>query len=1483
VNPVRAALRYPQVTLVLSGILFVAGFYALLTMPRREDPKITIRTGIVAAIYPGATTREMEDQVTRKIEERLFRFEEIRRDKTFSTTRNGMVIVNVELNKQVKDADEFWSKLRLDMAQLKATELPAGVRGPIVDSDFGDTVAALIAVHGGHYGYRELKDYAQTVETGLRAIPAVSKIKRIGDQKEEIDIATSSEKLAQYSVNPLKVMQALQGRNTPQFAGRVPAEQSKVSVNSGGRFQTEDEIRQVIVDVSPLTGQPVHIGDLASVERVYKDPSEYARIGGEQTILLAVEMHEGNNIVDFGNTMRATLKDIQTTLPPDVKLDLVADQPRVVSDRIGDFFREFGIAIVAVILVTMLLLPMRVALVSAIAIPVSVSMTFGMLNACGIELQQVSISALIVVLGMVVDNAIVIVDNYVGLLDRKVPVDEAAERCATEMAVPVLTATLAIIAAFAPLVLLTGAVGEFIRALPIAVAISLGTSFFVAMLLTPLVARYFIRQGLVDHSLEDSGEPRKLTPLDHMQKAYNRVIVWAMLNKKLVLVSSVAAFVVGVAILRMVPQLFFPLAERDQFVMDVWLPEGAKIEATDAAVRRIEAALSAEPQVKMYASFLGESAPRFYYNVNPQAPAANYAQILVNTKSVKDTPRLIEHLREHLPAVAPEAKIFVKALQQGQIMEAPVEVRISGDDLGTLKTLGNRAEDILQHTPGATYIHSDWHEDAWQVGVNVREEVASRMGLTNGVIAQQLAAGFEGAPMTTFWEGDRGVDVVLRLDPNERQSFQNLSDTYVMSPVTGSKVPLQAVASLTSEWQPGRIVRRNGVRTLTVRAFPADHWLASEILGHARKQLDKMPLPQGYRIDYGGEFENQQEVSGELQNALLISLVLIFLILLFQFRTLVDPLIVMVAFPLALPGAAFGLLITHNTFGFTAFIGIISVGGLVVRNSIILIDYIHDRMKSGVELEQAALEAGERRLRPIFLTSAAAAVGVIPMILSGSSLWSPLASVIAFGLLGSMVFTLVAIPVLFVVVHRKRAALQYAAILKGSTSVALLAMLAIAGVARAQTQQAEPQPAPTQPAQPQRITLDEAVALATHQSSMAKLAHLKAKEMDARVTEARSNYFPVLSNESTGAHLRNIEHMEVPMGSLGVYPVPGPVPGANVSLPLGHHDFILSTTTAAQPLTQYLKIRAGVNVARAEAGIAHADEHRANDELTLKMKQLYYGILAAERRKAAAELRIQAGEERLDEARSGVEAGAVLELKVLEGQAQIAEARHALGSLEDTINDMKAEFDDLAGLPRDTEVELVAPETDAAAASAADLATVALAHNPEVASAEQTLKKARAGLSAAHAEFIPEIGAFAQYVHQDGVPLLTENNSVLGLRMNWTLLDFGKRTGQVRERQAQVSEAEENLRHTESRIRIDIDKETRKVRRAESGLEAARESVAARAEMRRIVANQVEAKTATPSTLKEAEAQLAESQALLFQAESERAIAQAELDRTVAQ
>jgi outer membrane protein TolC len=430
----------------------------------------------------------------------------------------------------------------------------------------------------------------------------------------------------------------------------------------------------------------------------------------------------------------------------------------------------------------------------------------------------------------------------------------------------------------------------------------------------------------------------------------------------------------------------------------------------------------------------------------------------------------------------------------------------------------------------------------------------------------------------------------------------------------------------------------------------------------------------------------------------------------------------------------------------------------------------------------------------------------------------------------------------------------------------LLALFASASMARAESQ---------------RITLDEAVALATSQNSTVKLARLKEKEMKARVTQARANYFPVVSNESDAVHLSKSEHLLIPEGALGVYTSAGPIPGKSVSIKLGNQSFLLSTTTAAQPLTQFFKIHAGVNIAKADEGIARSDAQRAENEVALKMKQLYLGLLSAERRKQAAELRIAAGEERLGEARHGVEAGAVLQLKVLEGQAQIADARHSLGSLEDTISDLKVEFNDLTGLPLDTDVELVAPEPETTDITSGDLVADAVAHNPEVLAAQQTLKKAHAGLSAAHAAYIPEIGAFGEYIYQSGVPLLSENNAGMGLKMSYTLLDFGKRSGEVHERKTQVEEAQENLRHVENRVRVEIEKEVRKVKRTETGLEAARESVAARAEMRRITANQVAANTANASALKEAEGQLAEAEAILFQAEAERSTARAGLERTL--
>jgi multidrug efflux pump subunit AcrB/outer membrane protein TolC len=1460
-NPVRLSLRYPQVTIALTVMLVACGVYALLRMPRREDPKIHVRTGIVAAFYPGASAPEVENQVTQKVEQRLFRMEGVRREKTYSTSMNGAMFVNVELEDGLRDTEKFWSKLRLDMAELRATDLPDGVQGPVVDYDFGDTVAVLMAIHGDRYDYRELKDYSERIEAAVRRIRSVSKVKRIDEQKEEIEVTGSLDRLSQYAVTPERVMRALQGRNVVHDAGSVPTEHGKPPIESTGAFQTEEQIRHVMVDVTS-TGQPVYIGDLAQVRRMYRDPTQYARSRGERAILLSVEMQEGNNIVDFGNELNAALDSLRPLLPPDLKIDMVADQPRVVAQRVKDFIREFGIAIASVILVTIVLLPFRVALVSAVAIPVTVSATFGLLNAFGIELHQVSIAALIVVLGMVVDDAIVIADNYIELLDEGQDREEAAWRSATELAIPVLTATLTIICSFLPFLMLSGATGEFIRALPLTVAIALATSFLVAMLLTPLLARFFIRKGLHNAEAPEAGKARgkkRRSPLELMQAIYNRLIVLAMKRKPIALAAGVLAVIGGVATLQHIPQRFFPFAERDQFVVDVWLPEGWKVEATDAAVRRIEAVLRNEKEVVNYTSFVGSSAPRFYYNVNPQLPDKNYAQLLVATTSAEATPRLVEVLRPKLALAAPEARVFLRELQQGPVQEAAIEVRITGDDDKVLQSLGNRVTNILSRASGALDVHNDWREDAYRLKVDVREEVASRLGFTNAGIGQELAGSFDGAPVTTLWEGNRDVTVSLRLAPEFRQNLQDVSSTYVISPVTGARVPLDSIATVSPVWDPGRIVRRNGVRTLTVRAWSHGGVLPSQVLNRVKPAVDSLPVPPGYRIWYGGEFENQNDTFPEMVKALLVSMIAIYLILMFQFRSVVDPLVVMAAIPLGLLGASLGLLVTGNPFGFTAFLGIVSLGGVVVRNAIILVDYIRERMNEGVGIEEAAVEAGERRLRPIFLTTMAAAVGVTPMILSGSSMWSPLGSTIAFGLVGSMFFTLVVIPVLYVAIHKRSSV---------PTPVMAAALLAIScGVAAH--------------AQTRTLTLEEAVSLATQHNSAVTIAGQKVNEMDARIREARASYFPSIANDSSVVHIGNQQRIDIPQGALGVYPQIGPLPGSTVSLAQGDANFLLSTTTLSQPITQYFKIRAGVNVARADAAGARADARRAADEVAFKVKDLFYSILATERRRDAIDAQIRAAELRTVETRNAVDTGVALEMKTAEVRAQIAQAQHARGQLQDAVADMKLELADMAGLPLDTDLALAAPdgpEPDPAP-EAASAVKAALDHNPEIEAAARQLDKARAAVSAARAEYIPELGAFAQYIHENGAPFVAANNGVVGLHLTWTVLEFGKRRGQVSERQAEVAQAEENLSQVRRRVQIDVEKAVRKLNRAETALDAARQLLASTTEARRVTSDRVEAGTANQSAVLDAEAAISAAQADVLRAEYDRGVAAGDLAR----
>lgn len=1011
-NFVRTSLKHRQVTITVLLVMFALGVYSLITMPRREDPKITVPAGLVIAYFPGADAAQVEDQVTARLEEYLFQFEEVQKEKTYSITSNGVAEIHVWLQDKVRKPDIFWSKLRHQMMVIKALELPHGVIGPVVNSDFGDTESIIIGINSDESDYVQLKEYLSRLEDRLRTIPAISKLKKIGEQKEQITITFSSEKLAQYGVDLQQVIKILQSQNVINPTGEIKTEDLNTPLYTSGYYISLNDIKNQIVGAS-ATGAILKLDDIAGFTRTYAEPSSKITVDGHKAILLSIQMHEGRNIVKAGKEVEEKLKEFTVQLPDNVKLVKIIDQPEIVRKNISQFLREFLMAIIAVIMVVFLLLPFRIAVVAATAIPMTVSITLALLNALGIELHQVSLASLISVLGIVVDDAVVIADNYVELLDRGKDRWTAAWRSATDLVVPVLAATITIIASFLPLIILTGAIGEFIRALPITVAIALSSSFIVAMILTPLLCYIFIRRGL--HDKNDSFKTRKASFLDLLQNTYNRSIEWCLKHSKLTIAGSMFTIVLAALLFKFgVKQKFFPEAERDQFIIELWMPTGTKLEKTEKAIMKIENIIKNDYRIVSYATFIGRSAPRFYYNYTPEMPLGNYAQMIINTRNKKATVSLYREMSEKIKSLVPEGSPKARLMQQGQPFTAHVEIRISGDDLDKLKQIGGEVQDIIRKTPGNDIVGSDFKEDTYGIKIRLRD-AASRLGFTTSSISQIVYAGFAGYPVSTLYEGNNPIDIVLRLENQYRQNAEDLQDVYLRSPATGASVPLRQIAYLEPWWQPGRIIHRNGLRTLTILSETKDGILPSELLRAMRPELAKINLPLGYRIYFGGEYANQQETYNYMAVALAISLIVIFIVLLIQFRNLKEVGMVMLTIPLSLFGAVIGLMITGNDFGFIAFCGIISLSGIEVRNAIILIDHTNELLGKGMDIPAAAYEAGKRRLRPIFLTAMAAAIGVLPMIMSGSPLWSPLASVISFGVVWSMVISILTIPVLYTV------------------------------------------------------------------------------------------------------------------------------------------------------------------------------------------------------------------------------------------------------------------------------------------------------------------------------------------------------------------------------------------------------------------------------------------------------------------------------------
>jgi multidrug efflux pump subunit AcrB len=1029
-NFIEKSLKYKQVTLSVLLLFFAVGVYSLLNMSRREDPKITMPLGLVVAYYPGASSVVVEEQVTKKIEETLFKFEEVKKAKTVSSSEDGKVVITVELNNGIDNLDAFWSKCAQQLLILKQTQLPEGVIGPIVNSEFGDTEAMIIGLSGKDVPYNQLKEYAKQLEDQLRPLPAVSKIKRSGELEEQVLVNVESAKLAMYGVNLQDIMKVLQSQNAVYPTGSMDANQLSVSLYTKGYYTSQEELGNQLIGTSN-TGSVLKLKDVATLTRSYAEPSQLVKVGEDDAVIVSIQMLAGNNIVKFGDNVNQILEQFQQQLPSGIQVTKIADQPQLVDNNISHFIKEFFIAIIAVVIVIILMLPFRIAVVASMAIPMTVAITLALMNFFGIELHQVSLASLIVLLGLVVDDAIVVADNYVELLDKGYKRWEAAWKSANELVVPIFVATFTIVFAFLPMVMLSGPVGEFIRALPLTVAIALSSSFIVAMVFTPLLCFTFIKKGL--HDTTDTKKKDKKSILDRMQDGYNKLLDYCIARPRMTIaLSLVPIALAGLLFVFGVKQKFFPAAERNQFVVELWMPTGTNFENTKKAMVKLEELVKNDERVTNYTSFIGTSAPRFYYNFSPEFPNTNYGQMVINTVDIKSTETLSSELASKVEDMVPEGRPQVKLMQQGKPLKAPVEVVIWGEDFAVLQSISLKVDSVIRNTSGSAQLQNDFKEDRYGMDIVLKPE-AERLGFTTEVIAKSVYAGFSGAPITTLREGDNDVKVIYRLDEESRSSTNDLRNLYLTSPVTNATVPLGQVADIVPVWQPGSIKHRNGLRSLTVMSETTENVLPSQLLAAIQPEIDNIALPTGYQITYAGEDLNKKETFSEMIVALAVSMVLIFLILMFQFHKVKEAGLIMLTIPLSLFGAIFGLYVTGNNFGFTAFVGLISLAGVVVRNAIILIDHIHELVKHhGMHWREATIESGKRRLRPIFLTAMAAAIGVLPMIIGGSPMWSPLASVIAFGVVWSMMVALLAVPAMYLlwIVPSAEKELQAAAIEK---------------------------------------------------------------------------------------------------------------------------------------------------------------------------------------------------------------------------------------------------------------------------------------------------------------------------------------------------------------------------------------------------------------------------------------------------------------------
>ena len=1005
-------MRNFRITFLIVGCLFVFGIYALARIPKQEFPEYTIRQGVVVGVYPGATAEEVEEQLAKPLEQFLMTYKEVKRAKTTSTSQNGMCYVMVELNDDVNDKDEVWSKVKHGLAAFKM-QLPAGVAAVVTNDDFGDTSALLITLESDTRSYRELKGYMDDLSDRLRRIESVSNLRPYGVPQEQISVYADPERLAAYGIGEKTLSAALAAQGLTPLGGSVSNAETETPIHIAPSLAGEREVAEQIVWSDP-EGHVLRVKDVARVVREYDDPDSYIRNNGHRCVLLSLEMQAGNNIVEYGREVDEVLHAfIEEELPADVSVQRIADQAKVVGDSVHSFLRDLFVAMAIIIVVMMLLFPLRSAIVAALTIPMSTFISVGMMYLCGIPLNTVTLAALVVVLGMIVDNSIVVIDGYLDYLGRGHSRWFAAVESAREFFPSLLLATICICMIFYPILFtMTGMMGDFLTWFPWTITINLMVSLLLAVMVIPFLEILIIPAV---HVRRDGR--RSFT--DRVHDVYRRVLAWTFRHGWLTISLGAASVAVSLLIATQLKFRMVPFADRDQFAVEIYLRPDTPLERTGAVADSVYRALRADERVKSVTSFVGCSSPRFQMSYAPQIAGKNYAQFIVNTTSVGDTEAILDEYADAWADRFPEAYVKFKQLDYQNVPS--LEFRFYGSDIDSLRAAADRLMARMRQMPELQWVHTDYEDPRTIAEVRLDPVTASQLGITRTVVAANMALASGDVAVGSVWEGDYRLPVVLKRDARlGERSLSDIGDTYVSSPVPGVSVPLRQIADVEPAWSQSKIVHRNGMRCITVTADLKRGANAMRMTSRISRMLkDEIPLPPGVETELGGAHEFDAETLPPIAAGLSISLVIIFFFILVNFRKFGITLVVMASMSLCLFGAMVGLWIADFTIGLTSVLGFITLLGMIVRNVILMYQHAEDKRKvchwSG---KLAAYDAGKRRMVPIFLTTATTAVGVVPMMLGGSTFWAPVGVTIFAGGIGSLILVVTILPVLYSKIYK---------------------------------------------------------------------------------------------------------------------------------------------------------------------------------------------------------------------------------------------------------------------------------------------------------------------------------------------------------------------------------------------------------------------------------------------------------------------------------